>query len=91
MIVAELTLVALAYGINQARDHNDAIAVLSHAREARAARLHELRDAAAQVAMIGEYYHPVRARTWPGRCFLCAPRSPALPTHAMDQMVNADV
>jgi hypothetical protein len=57
MIVAELTLVALAYGINQARDQDDAITVLSHAREARAAQLHELRDAAAQVAMIGEYYH----------------------------------
>jgi hypothetical protein len=57
MIVEELTLVALAYGINQARDQDDAITVLSHAREARAARLHELRDAAAQVAMIGEYYH----------------------------------
>jgi hypothetical protein len=31
--------------------------MLCHARNARAARLHELRDAAAQVATIGEYYH----------------------------------
>jgi hypothetical protein len=57
MIVEEITLVALAYGINQAQDQNGAITMLCHAREARAARLHELRDAAAQVAMIGEYYH----------------------------------
>jgi hypothetical protein len=57
MIVEEITLVALAYAINLAQDENDAITMLCHAREARAARLHELRDAAAQVAMIGEYYH----------------------------------
>jgi hypothetical protein len=57
MIVEEITLVALAYAINLAQDENDAITMLCHARDARAARLHELRDAAAQVAMIAEYYH----------------------------------
>jgi hypothetical protein len=57
MIVEEITLVALAYAINRAQDDNDAITTLCHARDARAARLHELRDAAALVAMIGEYYH----------------------------------
>jgi hypothetical protein len=64
MIVEEVTLVALAYGINKAQGQDGAIKMLCQARAARAARLHELRDAAAQVAMIGEYYHLRYRSAW---------------------------
>ena len=64
MIVEEITLVALSRGINAAQDDDDAIEMLCHARSARAAWLHGLRDAAAQVATVGEYYHLRYRSAW---------------------------
>lgn len=57
MIVEEITLVALSRGISAAHVDHDTFKMLCQARSARAARLQELRDAAAQVATIGEFYH----------------------------------
>ena len=64
MIVEEITLVALSRGINAAQDDHDAVEMLCQARNARAVRLHELRDAAAQVATVGEYYHLRYKSAW---------------------------
>jgi hypothetical protein len=64
MIVEEITLIALSRGINDARDDRDRATMLCHARSARFARLRELREAAAQVATIGEYYHLRYRSAW---------------------------
>lgn len=61
MTVEQLTLVALS----RATEHASAAAAqknLDDARAARAARLHELRTAAAKIVTVGAYYN-VRARS----------------------------
>lgn len=61
MTVEQLTLVALSRATKDAR--NDvARSNLSRAQAARAARLHELRTAAAKIVSVGAYYN-VRARS----------------------------
>jgi hypothetical protein len=72
MIVEEITLFALSRGINEAQADQQRAAVLCEARTARAARLRELRDTAAQVAYIGEFYHLRYRSTWATYCgILC--------------------
>ena len=55
MIIEELTLFALANAVSVCRTQED-LDTLQKAQKGRAARLKELRDAAAQVAVIGEFY-----------------------------------
>lgn len=64
MIVEEITLIALARGISDAQGDPGRGTMLCDARQARTTRLHELRDAAAQVATIGEYYHLRYRSAW---------------------------
>jgi hypothetical protein len=72
MIVEEITLIALSRGISQAGGDPGRAMMLCDARNARAARLQELRDAAAQVATIGEYYHLRYRSAWATYCgILC--------------------
>jgi hypothetical protein len=61
MIIEKMTLMALA-NAKESNGHRDSRKELEEAQEARAVRLTELRHAAAQVAMIGEYYR-LRARS----------------------------
>lgn len=63
MIVEEVTLAALARARASARDR-EACHSLTQAQAARAARLHELKSAAAQVATVGEYYRLRERSTW---------------------------
>jgi hypothetical protein len=58
MIIEEITLIALAHGAADVT-HSDETPRIRDTQDARAARLKELRDAAARVATIGEFY-PVR-------------------------------
>jgi hypothetical protein len=64
MIVEEITLIALSRGISAAAGDRDRVTLLGEARKARSARLRELREAAAQVATIGEYYHLRYRSAW---------------------------
>lgn len=64
MIIEEVTLFALSCGINAAQGDHGKVKMLCHTRSARAARLHELRDAAALVATVGEYYHLRYRSAW---------------------------
>lgn len=68
MIVEEITLMALARGINDTHGDAGKCAMLCDARQARTVRLHELRDAAAQVATIGEYYQLRYRSAWAAYC-----------------------
>jgi len=61
MIIEKMTLMALAKA-KESNGHRDMRNELEEAQEARAVRLTELRHAAAQVAVIGEYYK-LRARS----------------------------
>jgi hypothetical protein len=61
MVVEEITLVALALAEEDA-DGESTSKLLRKARAARAARLHELRTAAASIVALG-VYHQVRARS----------------------------
>jgi hypothetical protein len=61
MIIEKMTLMALAKA-KETKKHHDMRTELEEAQEARAVRLTELRHAAAQVAIIGEYYK-LRARS----------------------------
>jgi hypothetical protein len=56
MIVEELTLVALSRAMPNAKAAGTDAGFICSAQEARAVRLQELRQAACQVATIGEYY-----------------------------------
>lgn len=60
MIIEEGTLMALSH----ARAEGDEATAIRHAQDARAARLAELRDAAARVATIGEFYRIQFRSTW---------------------------
>lgn len=63
MIIEELTLVALARV--SARSADDTVRdKLGHAQQARAARLHELRAAAADIVAVGVYYKARARSTW---------------------------
>jgi hypothetical protein len=55
MIIEKITLMALAQA-KEGQEHRGMRKQLEGAQEARVLRLHELRDASAQVATIGEYY-----------------------------------
>jgi hypothetical protein len=61
MIIEEVTLIALAHTTARVKVVEEANR-LRQAQDARAARLKELRDAAARVATIGEFYR-VRYRS----------------------------
>ena len=61
MIIEKMTLMALAKA-KESKEHRNSRKELEEAQEARAIRLIELRRAAAQVAVIGEYYK-LRARS----------------------------
>ena len=61
MIIEKITLMALAQA-KEDKQHCEKRTKLEEAQEARAVRLTELRHAAAQIAVIGEYYK-LRARS----------------------------
>jgi hypothetical protein len=63
MIIEEMTLVALSRATATARDQMSS-QVLCEARTARAARLLELRVAAARIATVGEYYKLRHRSSW---------------------------
>jgi hypothetical protein len=63
MIIEEITLMALSRATATARDQMSS-QMLCDARTARAARLLELRVAAAQIATIGEYYKLRHRSSW---------------------------
>lgn len=63
MIVEEMTLVALSRATATARDPMSS-QILCEARTARAARLLELRVAAARIATVGEYYKLRHRSSW---------------------------
>jgi hypothetical protein len=63
MIIEEMTLVALSRATATARDQMSR-QILGQARTARAARLLELRLAAARVATVGEYYKLRHRSSW---------------------------
>ena len=63
MIIEEMTLVALSLATAAARDHMSS-QILCEARTARAARLLELRVAAARIATVGEYYKLRHRSSW---------------------------
>jgi hypothetical protein len=64
MIVEEVTLAALACAVQSATEKGLDVTELKEAQHVRAARLKELRNAAAQVAVIGEYYRLKRRSSW---------------------------
>ena len=63
MIIEEITLMALSRATATVRDQVSSH-ILCHARTARAARLLELRVAAAQIATVGEYYKLRHRSSW---------------------------
>jgi hypothetical protein len=63
MIIEEMTLVALSRATATARDQMSS-QILCEARAARAARLLELRVAAARIATVGEYYKLRHRSSW---------------------------